>query len=78
MKIVAGNHTGAGAKVLKEYYEMVNNKSFIGILQELRETTCYYRQVDVTNEDIQLILLYNKSTETVCAQLVNHCCLTVM
>ena len=31
------------------------------ILQGLRETFCYYRQVDVVNEAVRLILLYNKT-----------------
>ena len=32
----------------------------------------YYRQVDVINEAIRIILLYNKSMETVCALLLHH------
>ena len=45
------------------------NMQKIGIPEGQKKTLHYYRQVDVINEAVRLILLHNENVETVYAQL---------
>ena len=50
-------------------YKTNVNMQKIGIPEGQKKTLHYYRQVDVINETVRLILLHNENVETVYAQL---------